>query len=297
MDKEHWARLVNRKPKQNDAAIVPTASSSTTGGSNDLVPEGYHVPREHFVPPVPGKNGAVAGVLEGKTLVLTGIFPEVGGGRGLTLGTAKVKAMIELFGGRMTGSVSGRTDILVVGKEPGQSKVTAAEASTKCVLISLKGLKDVFEGASLEQVASKPLFIPTFSAGYPKAKAIKADPASGPVLVKNNVGFDADKKPAAKRKKLEVGGAKKPAAKKRKAKKAPAPKKKLSKAKAVEEKENANDDGNVSDDQEEESFEITCDECKVDCSDQSWYVMETKEDFCADCRDGRGVPQRFGLDL
>ena len=31
--------------------------------------------------------------------------------------------MIESFGGRVTGSVSGKTDYLVVGKAPGASKV------------------------------------------------------------------------------------------------------------------------------------------------------------------------------
>lgn len=32
--------------------------------------------------------------------------------------------MVEAFGGKVTSSVSGRTDVLIVGKEPGASKVT-----------------------------------------------------------------------------------------------------------------------------------------------------------------------------
>ena len=40
------------------------------------------------------------------------------------LGKARVKAMVEAFGGKVTSSVSGRTDVLIVGKEPGASKVT-----------------------------------------------------------------------------------------------------------------------------------------------------------------------------
>jgi hypothetical protein len=39
-----------------------------------------------FEMPVKGKNGAVTNSLDGKTIVLTGVFPEIGGGAGLNLG-------------------------------------------------------------------------------------------------------------------------------------------------------------------------------------------------------------------
>ena len=346
MDKENWAKKVTRREK-NDAAIVPVAASSEAGNGKELVREGYHVAREHFVPPVPGKDG-VAGALEGKTVVLTGIFPEVGGGKGLNLGKAKVKAMVELFGGRVTGSVSGRTDILIIGKDPGWSKVTQAEASAKCKLISLKDLKDVVEGGCLEDAASKPLFIPAFSAGYPGAKAIKA--SSEPMAFVVNADSDADKKPAAKRKRSNDDSDNKPAATKRQrptrdggkkpvAKKAS--KSKAIKAKSANEKENvdidlynrSNDDGEMepaakrersnrgggkkpaakkakkakpATDEEEnvtceeqsidnDRFDVFCDLCDVDCTEKSWHVEATNQDFCAACHDGRGVPQCNGV--
>jgi len=59
-------------------------------------------------------------MLSGKRFVLTGVFPEVGGGCGLSMGKEKVKAMIESFGGRVTSAVSGKTDALISGKEPGK---------------------------------------------------------------------------------------------------------------------------------------------------------------------------------
>jgi NAD-dependent DNA ligase len=62
-------------------------------------------------------------------------FPEVGGGSGLNLGKDKVKGMVEAFGGKVTGSVSGRTHILVVGKEPGLGKVSQAERQPNCQLM------------------------------------------------------------------------------------------------------------------------------------------------------------------
>ena len=37
--------------------------------------------------------------------------------------------MVEAFGGKVTGSVSGRTDVLIVGKEPGGSKVRGSPSS------------------------------------------------------------------------------------------------------------------------------------------------------------------------
>jgi NAD-dependent DNA ligase len=59
----------------------------------------------------------------------------VGGGSGLNLGKDRVKKMVEAFGGKVTGSVSGRTHILVVGKEPGLGKVSQAEAQPGCQLM------------------------------------------------------------------------------------------------------------------------------------------------------------------
>jgi len=70
-------------------------------------------------PPVPGRNGAQSEALKGKTVVLTGVFPEIGGGMGLNLGKERLKAIVTAFGGRVTSSVSSKTDILIVGCQPG----------------------------------------------------------------------------------------------------------------------------------------------------------------------------------
>ena len=116
--------------------------------------------------PRPGENGAEHGALEGKTIVLTGIFPEVGGGAGLSLGKAKVKAMLQSFGARVTSSVSGRTDILVVGKAPGMSKVSKARSSASCRLVSLEDMKHGLETHAVEDLGKKKMLIENFSKGY-----------------------------------------------------------------------------------------------------------------------------------
>uniref|UniRef100_A0A7S3JZP8 BRCT domain-containing protein n=1 Tax=Aureoumbra lagunensis TaxID=44058 RepID=A0A7S3JZP8_9STRA len=57
--------------------------------------------------------------LDGKTVVVTGTFGEVG--------REEVKDLCKRFGARITGSVSGKTDILVVGNHPGPAKISQAQ--------------------------------------------------------------------------------------------------------------------------------------------------------------------------
>lgn len=171
----------------------------------------------------------------------------------------------------------------------------------------------VCEGASIEDVAAKPVCITDFSTGYGGNAALTM-PSSGVTVITNTVEKAEPKKPAvAKRKMLEDDGEKKPAAKKRKGTKKPAAKKKKastkkgakksSKAKAMEEKENVSDDeANAASDNDGEGdetteYNITCDSCQVQCTEQSWHHAATGEDFCADCRNGRGVEQCNGVNV
>lgn len=96
------------------AISVPIKKEHSTSSSLALTPKPKN--QQVFVPPRPGVNGAKVHALAGKTFVLTGIFPEVGGGIGLNLGKDRLKDIITAFGGKVTGSVSGKTDIVVIGK-------------------------------------------------------------------------------------------------------------------------------------------------------------------------------------
>ena len=118
-----------------------------------------------FIMPRPGVNGAQQNAFSGKTFVLTGVFPEVGGGSGLNLGKDRVKAMIQSFGGRVTGSVSGKTDYVLVGASPGSTKVSAANARG-LPTPDIQGLKLTLEtaGATLELAPSAR--ITSLSSGY-----------------------------------------------------------------------------------------------------------------------------------
>ena len=57
--------------------------------------------------------------LSGKSFVLTGTLPSVD--------RSAAKALIEAAGGRVTGSVSGRTDYVVAGDAPGSKLARAVE--------------------------------------------------------------------------------------------------------------------------------------------------------------------------
>ena len=107
-------------------------------------------------------------ILEGKTVVMTGVFPETGGGAGLSYGKESMKKLLTQFGARVTGSVSGKTDLLLVGKEPGMGKVSEARRRG-LPMIEPHEMRLGLEQNNinlLSDVASTSLVVTNFSAGY-----------------------------------------------------------------------------------------------------------------------------------
>ena len=75
--------------------------------------------------------------------------------------------MVTSFGGRVTSSISGKTDLLIVGSEPGFSKVSKARSQPKCQLLSLETLSSAIENGTTETLENvPPLLIGDFSSGY-----------------------------------------------------------------------------------------------------------------------------------
>ena len=62
---------------------------------------------------------------KGTTMVLTGVFAS---GGGLAAGKDGFKAWLQAHGSKVVGSLSKKTSFLVIGKEPGASKVSQAHA-------------------------------------------------------------------------------------------------------------------------------------------------------------------------
>ena len=160
----------NQKESIHTSIITTTANStqsksSTSSSSSSSIVISSSNSRK-FVVPRPGMNGALIGSFTKKTFVLTGTFPEIGGGAGLNEGKERVKHMIESFGGKVTNSVSGKTSYVVIGHNPGSVKVSAAY-NRGIPTVDLNGLKTVLEspGATIENDAPVPV-IKSFSSGY-----------------------------------------------------------------------------------------------------------------------------------
>jgi DNA ligase (NAD+) len=87
---------------------------------------------EHEVMP----SSKAGGMLRGKTFVLTGTLPD--------LSREQAKAMIEAQGGKVSGSVSSRTDYVVAGAEAGSKLAKAQELGI--ALLDEAGLLQLLKG-------------------------------------------------------------------------------------------------------------------------------------------------------
>lgn len=145
---------------------IVLASSSSASATTTTLAKKKKPSKKAFKIPRPNVNGAADSTLyKGKRFVLTGTFPEIGGGIGLDLGKQKVRDLIESFGGRVTSAVSGKTDYLVVGKDPGRSKVSKA-VEKDIPRIDLKSIgENIYDTIPSLTVAPTPI-ITNFSAGY-----------------------------------------------------------------------------------------------------------------------------------
>lgn len=269
---------------------------------------------QRFIVPVPGKDGASpADVFRDKTFVLTGIFPEIGGGKGLSLGKAKTKAMIVSFGGRVTSAVSGKTNVLVVGKEPGMSKVSKARAADHVVMVSLKDLKDGLDSGCrrLEDFSAwsreEPMLIQNFSNGY-YGSGLALQASKKDLAVAQGIVALAKKRGDAKRgasnrlalkeelmAKVESedmvshgttrvnalqGLRKRKSTSAQTTTTAATAKKKLEKdsrsAAIVLARPTKRG-------RKQSEFHVTCDECGTDCTMRSWFYPSSEQDYCDKC--------------
>ena len=134
MNKRNWARRVELKDRpvamsSGDHCVAAVSASASSkpplNHSKSLVPAAASASASssalgasrRFAIPIPGRDGPRHS-LAGKTVVLSGIFPEVGGGKGLTIGKDKVSAMVESFGGRVTSAVSGSVNSILLPPQP-----------------------------------------------------------------------------------------------------------------------------------------------------------------------------------
>ena len=201
MRQEHWAsfqekkfiearargvhpRLADTLKTETKKKIAPAAGPSSVGKEisssgkalvkmeEDVDPESVVEAPPEILVPVPNVDGAIAMSLaktnaKPKRFVLTGIFPELESSSkrisSLDHGKAQATRLIEDFGGVVRTAVSGQTDFLLVGSEPGVRKLT--EARDRGVpLIDLARLLDMVHGKDIAE--APPVEIKKFSTGF-----------------------------------------------------------------------------------------------------------------------------------
>ena len=156
-DKTNWAKTATKvaaeiKEKTDDRK---EATSNSEVGADALADPTKTLP-------VPGVDG-VADALKGKTVVLTGSF----GSAGLNGGKDAAAELVKNFGGRIVKSISKRVDLLLVGDEPGLSKVTKAREMPNCQLLTMETLvSGLRSGKVKEQAEATPVEIDEFSRGF-----------------------------------------------------------------------------------------------------------------------------------
>lgn len=177
-------------------------------------------------------------------------------------------------------------------------------------MASLKDLKEGLDGgaAALEDFSfcnrEEPMKIQSFSAGYQLATGYNglALEASKEEMAAAK-GFSSKKKAATAKappttaKVIEIEDDKKPAAKpsssssrqKRKALETVAANKKTKKTKKSKPKGKCRK--KVEPEREDEELEdvIACDSCGVECTEESWFLATTEEDFCPQCHKEKGI--------
>ena len=92
----------------------------------------------------PGRNGVKFGALDNKIVVISGTFALIASNSSnssrcsVNLGKNDVRAIVESLGGIVRERVSGKTDILLVGEDPGYEKVTFARSVASLRILSLE---------------------------------------------------------------------------------------------------------------------------------------------------------------
>lgn len=180
-------RLADTLKTETKKKIAPAAQPSSVGkeisssgkalvkmedNDGEPIPESVVKAPPEVLVPVPNVDGAIAMSLakinaKPKRFVLTGIFPKLESSTkrisSLNHGKAQVTRLIEDFGGVVRTAVSGQTDFLLVGSEPGVRKLT--EARDRGVpLINLAHLLDMIHGKNIAE--APPVEIKKFSTGF-----------------------------------------------------------------------------------------------------------------------------------
>ena len=140
------SKTVKKEPKKEPETVPVATVTSDEPEQEKPAPKKFnyyaHKAKVDAGPKNPGSKEIPKGAencLEGLTFVITGI--------GESLGRDETKSLIERYGGKVTSAVSGKTTFLVVGDEPGESKIKKAVE---------KNVEQINEDKLLDLIRTKP---------------------------------------------------------------------------------------------------------------------------------------------
>jgi hypothetical protein len=161
--KANWVKVTtagDQAQQRARAKLCDAKAKANAGSGHTTKPTTAIAQAPAVAAPTPGNPN----VLKGKSFVLTGTFPAIGGGAGLAAGKGGLKDLIESAGGSVKSSVSKKTNYLVASTtDAGAAKVTKA-TELGVQVIDSDGLLALIKGDEAAGIASAE--ITGFSGGF-----------------------------------------------------------------------------------------------------------------------------------
>ena len=163
-DRSRWAKTTKHKQQEIDATKQkrareeePAAAPGLDDGTTTTASTGTTIATTNETVSIVPK------ALQGATCVLTGVF-DFNGGVGMAKGKNTISGWIEAAGGKTVSAVSKKTNYVVAGRLPGESKVSKARA-LGVTIIDVEALKALLRGDTAPPEA-KDLTDVAFSKGF-----------------------------------------------------------------------------------------------------------------------------------
>lgn len=172
-DRDTWCKIT---PAFESKMAAEAAEAEARAADVPVV----EVKKAAIVPLAPIDTAQIkGGVLNGKVVVLSGLFDLPGAQSGLAKGKDQVETIIAKAGGRVTGSLSGKTTHLLIGRLPGGSKISKAE-TLGVKVIALPEFLKLLHGANDKDIEAVSTNVPR-SKGFGGVR-LEGPPAKVPRL-------------------------------------------------------------------------------------------------------------------
>lgn len=160
--RENWAKTTKKVLEEvhREQAPVEVAEPKPTDATVTAVAS-----EDQPTEPTTAVTTKIDPLLEGAVVVISGVFDMPGAVTGLAKGKDQLKQLAQEAGFKVTGSISGKTKLLVLGRLPGGEKLNQARAKGVRV-IDLAGFLSLLSGTPVDQVPEADIDGLELSNGY-----------------------------------------------------------------------------------------------------------------------------------